>query len=421
MTGAARGLFGAGLVGVALALRVVDLGALPLSSSEAATAWAALTATLPDGGLPRSVPASALLATLQWIAFGLLGAGETLARLPGAWAGTALAAVPLAFEQAWGRVAARSLAVVLALDPVLIGLSRSAEGAALGVPLAGALLLALLHDRASLRACAAPIAGLLVVSGFEAWSLLPLVLIVALASGRARALTPRETGLCAAAALLGATGLLAVPEFAGAVSASLTAWLQEWSVPSPVVLLVGAGLLFVSSRTRRLRALTLVFMTWALVAPVSRPELRAVLLALAALPLAAEGAAWLQGRATTGGLRSRGLALAAAAVLVVTLGLRAVGVSQAPSPDRAMARLAADVETLSAHRTPELQDMPVVLPPVADPALLWVLRGRLASTVAPPAGARPLVIARRGEPAPEGYVGQPYGAEPRSVVLWVPR
>ncbi len=436
MTGTNRLLFWGALGAGALALRLVGLGSSPLSSSEAVTAWPALVAALPEGGLPGPVPGSALLATLQWIAFGMLGAGDVLARVPGALLGAALAVLPACLERTWGQAPARSLGLLLVLDPTLLGIARSAEGFGVGVFLAALLLTLLLQEDTRLHRLAAPVAGLLLVSGFEAWSLLPIVAIAALVAGRWRAPTRRDQALVAAFALLGATGLLVVPEFAGAVSASLTAWLHAWDAPSawprvsallrtdlPVVVLAAAGALWTSPGRGRRGAATLVAATWALVAPVSRREPEPALLALALLPSAAVGLAWLYERATTGRATVQRLALGAGAVVTVGLVLRAVSVSQVAVGNRGLARLAADVATLSAQRTPDRQEIPVVVPERADPALLWALRRIATTTVArlpADAAARPFVIASR-EPVLEGYFGHAYGAEPGSVVLWVPR
>ncbi|HEX9189773.1 MAG TPA: hypothetical protein VGB87_22045, partial [Vicinamibacteria bacterium] len=184
----ARGALVALAVLLAGLLRLPGLGDSPLSSAEAAGAWLAWTSA---HGLDPAAPvasgaagSSALLASLQWLLFVFGAEGEWAVRLPAAVFGMALLLVPWILRAPIGGGAATALALLLATDPVLAAASRRAEGGALSLWLAAlgaACAWRSARDPSPLlagrwRLGAGVAAGLLLVSGFHAWGLLPLLL-----------------------------------------------------------------------------------------------------------------------------------------------------------------------------------------------------------------------------------------------------
>ena len=111
-------------------LRLFELGASPLSPSEAAEAWAALE------GEPAS--ASGLIFGINRALFWLFGADDAIARLVPALIGTALPLAAWLLAPVIGRRGALASAVLLALSPSLVFFSRSVSGVMPG--LAAALL-----------------------------------------------------------------------------------------------------------------------------------------------------------------------------------------------------------------------------------------------------------------------------------------
>lgn len=260
-----RMLYGACLM-TAAALRFRDLGADPLQRSEAATVWPAWVTAMTGAGpaLPSSeLPTSALLFSLDWLVFWLAGGGnDAMARWAPAIVGTGLVLLPWALRPIIGHTSALMAAGILAIDPMLVSLSRRAEGAMLSA-FCGFLVFVAFARLGEVRrgvpsAAPRPLVfgafpaialGLLLVSGPEGWSFLVLGAVVvvstwtrgrptnpgpiwgALASGGDSA--ARLIGIALVTAFVAATAGLAQWESLGAVSTSLTAWMRNWGNHRP--------------------------------------------------------------------------------------------------------------------------------------------------------------------------------------------
>ena len=115
---------------LALGLRFIGLGALPLTDFEAG--WALQAMHVTDGAKP--LLGSNLAYTLPTsMLFFLLGTSNFLARLVPALAGTALVFAPFLFHRRIGLVPSLLLSIFAALDPGLVALSRVAGSAILAV------------------------------------------------------------------------------------------------------------------------------------------------------------------------------------------------------------------------------------------------------------------------------------------------
>lgn len=295
----------AACLAAALVLRMMDLGGAPLSSSEAAAAWAAWSGVERGSSVPSLLltpPASAALVGLQSILFWIAGSGDALARLAPAAAGAAAVLLPWIFAAALGRGESVALAALLALDPLFVGFSRLADGAALAVASAWAVLLpaALMAAprsaaRPPVHALAGPMLGVglgaVWVSGPVTWDLLPVAAAVLVLLRHRRAYVAarayRGLALAGATALVLATGAFLRWDAAPLVSLSLGEWLRRWGTDggvaapgfwsammrfewAPLILGVG-GLGLALSRTRRLepsssplfaRPMLLVLIAW---------------------------------------------------------------------------------------------------------------------------------------------------------------
>jgi len=442
-------LLGVLLVVVAAGLRVVKLGAEPLGSLEAASTWPAWASAVGDAGgspPPGAPPASALLFGGQWALFWLAGSGtDALARAWPAALGTALVVVPWLMRPAIGREATLALVALLAVEPVLVGTSRLADGAiASGL---GALLVVACVVRARagtagaaagerarrrwLRAAAVSL-GLLMASGPAAWSYLLLLGVAgagalmdgpASPAGARRALERGLVGhllrVAAASAVLAATVGLTQRQGLAGVSASLTGWLTQWHhPPGPDALArLLVSLVVEQPLTLGLGALGLAT-TWreTSAAPGRRPVVLLVTVGLAA------AMAWVEGGTVVGRLpltllltlaaaravgdlsrrpalhARRGARLAASGVAVGVAALGLVTLRSAVQPPsrgeatQAGARLlAADAASLCAWQVGDARECPVrvVGDPRADPLLAWYLRDlvRLRWVPSPPSDA----------------------------------
>jgi hypothetical protein len=115
---------------LALALRLVGLGVLPLNDSEASLALQSLG--IAQGTRPLlASPVSYL--SLTGLLFAVFGSSDFLARLIPALTGSMLALVPLLFRRQLKPRPALVLAFGLALDPGLVFISRQADGMVLAV------------------------------------------------------------------------------------------------------------------------------------------------------------------------------------------------------------------------------------------------------------------------------------------------
>ena len=127
-------LYGLALV-LALVVRFVHLGRVPLSDYEASLALQSLDSLRSQQTLIGSHPAYVQLTTLV---FFLFGPGNTLARFIPALLGSLIVVAPALYRRWLGITPAIALAFFLAIDPGLAGLSRQ-----VGTPilaLAGAIL-----------------------------------------------------------------------------------------------------------------------------------------------------------------------------------------------------------------------------------------------------------------------------------------
>jgi hypothetical protein len=472
-------------LGVAATLRFQDLDGPALGFGEAANAWPAWVSAVtgearwPAAGEP---PTSALLFSLHWLLFWLAGgASDAMVRWPGAAFGTALVLLPWALRPVAGRAAALALAGILAIDSLLVGASRTADGAILSVFCAALVLVCLARlgagdpppagESASGpgRRLTAIAVGLLLVSGPLAWSF--LLLLATLAIGwRRYQLAPRPpVALIVTAVVTGvvaATTGFAQWDGPPSVSASLTAWLGDWSgrlelrtavaglvqtQPLLVALpLVGLISVWTGGRAPARRRLTLALVVVALAALLAAGQAGvsarlpltlalALAAALATGSLAVRIAAWLrEGAARRAALAWTWIAAVGILALVTVRGAVAVGDQPSPPGPRLLAR---DVATLCAWRAaPRSCRIDVVAAPWLDPVLAWYLRdlGGVRSVLSPALEASdtdpPLIITpaawRGGENGtlerawPLPYVGSQYRADAAAgghVVLWVPR
>jgi hypothetical protein len=129
-------LFGLAFL-LALGVRFLNLGAAPLSDTEAS--WALQSVKIANGGQPALGPNPGYV-MITSLPFFLLGSSNGLARFWPALAGALLVLLPAFFRKPMGSSAALILAFALALDPGLVAVSRSAGG---GMPALAFGLLAL--------------------------------------------------------------------------------------------------------------------------------------------------------------------------------------------------------------------------------------------------------------------------------------
>jgi len=148
---------------IALTLRFLHLGALPLSDYEAD--WAMQAFRLAAGLRPDLGPDPAYV-HLTAILFYILGATNFLARFWPALAGSALVLGPWFLRGRLGRLPALILAFGLAIDPGLAGLSRLAGGPMLALAFVVFAGLMWLNSR---RALAGLFGGLALLSGPSVW------------------------------------------------------------------------------------------------------------------------------------------------------------------------------------------------------------------------------------------------------------
>ncbi len=122
---AERAVYG-GLALLALALRLVALGAYPLSDAEAGQAMVAWR--IQHGQPVDQVGYSPLVVTLNLVSFLLLGGSEFAARLGPALLGVALVLLPYGLRRHLGRTGALAAAALFAISPTALYLSRTVNG-----------------------------------------------------------------------------------------------------------------------------------------------------------------------------------------------------------------------------------------------------------------------------------------------------
>ena len=240
----------ASALGLALWVRLLNLGAAPLSDAEAGWAMQALhlaQRASASGG------ASGYAAPGYWALTGsliaLFGSTTFLARLLPALAGALLALAPVFFRDTLGRRAALILAFGLAIDPGLAAVSRRADGPVMALsfgllafglwrarrPITAGLLagLALLSGPAFLQgALGLALAGVVAVmiGGYEAvrpW--LPPSL-----DGRPPAMQRVALFSAGAAVLLASTLFFSAPQGLGAWLDMIPAYFRGWAASSSV-------------------------------------------------------------------------------------------------------------------------------------------------------------------------------------------
>jgi hypothetical protein len=150
------------ILGVALWMRLLHLGSVPLNEVEAG--WALRAFHVSSGGAVNtgSQPAYVLLTGLL---FTLFGSSDTLARLLPALSGALLVLLPYWQRQRIGQPAALLFALALAFDPGLVSLSRQAGGPMMALAFT---LLALSYWLKNKPICAGILAGLSLLSGTAA-------------------------------------------------------------------------------------------------------------------------------------------------------------------------------------------------------------------------------------------------------------
>ncbi len=172
---------------IAIGLRFLHLGALPLSDTEANWALQALRITQ---GLRPAIGPNAAYVHLTAVLFAIFGATNFLARLWPALAGTVLVLAPWFMRSCFGRLPAIVLAFGLAIDPGLVAMSRLAGGPILSIAFPVLAVLAWARDR---RALAGVFAGLALLSGPSIWlGLLGIALTWAFISGAVRKIQLRN-------------------------------------------------------------------------------------------------------------------------------------------------------------------------------------------------------------------------------------
>jgi hypothetical protein len=246
---------------LALAVRLLRLGAVPLSDIEADWALQALSIAR---GEPVALGPQPLYAVLTGALFFLFGSTNFLARLLPALAGAGLVLVPLAYRRQLGRHTGLILAFALALDPGLLAMSRVA-GSPIPVLTFSLAALTFLFGRywvaAGIFSALALLSGPSIVYGLItlalAWGLgywlqkdgrlMPFSASV-LADGTAENEKPAWRILLywlLGVLLLAGTLFLRVPQGLGALAATLPAYFEGWALSSgvpalrlPVALLV---------------------------------------------------------------------------------------------------------------------------------------------------------------------------------------
>lgn len=127
----------AGLIVLALLLRVLALDASPLTVREASPALTALQSVSPYAEFTADqVTDSPIVFQAQRFSFSVLGANEIAARILTALAGTAAAFLPLLLRSELGQGRTLILCLLLALSPVGLMSSRSSAGLIWGLAFA---------------------------------------------------------------------------------------------------------------------------------------------------------------------------------------------------------------------------------------------------------------------------------------------
>ena len=218
---------------VALGFRLIQLGANPLTDSEAQFALQALRIAQGENSLLGPQPVYILFTSVLFL---VTESTNFMARFIPALVGSALVFAPYYFREKLKPLPALILAFLFAFDPGLVALSRQASGTILAVTF---LLFAWGIWRDGRAIPAGILAGLALLSGPSVWSGL---LILGLTFIFFRLTTPsaqttqydlRSTGISLLATLLlGGTLLLTTPNGLSALFNSIPAYVQGWTSPS---------------------------------------------------------------------------------------------------------------------------------------------------------------------------------------------
>lgn len=231
----------AALMGVGLLLRLLRLGAWPLSADELGPALSAWRAVQGDGW--RAPFYSPLLFDVNLLLFALTRAGDATVRILPMVAGTVLVGAPYLFRHSLGRTGALATAVLVALSPIGVYLSRAGDGAILALLCTVLALAALEHDRprwlviaAALGVLTAPLLYTLPI-GVAIVVLVGVILRKPVrALDRPRALVARisrrDLALGGVILILGATGLTANLAGVGATAEVAWRWFVDLASPS---------------------------------------------------------------------------------------------------------------------------------------------------------------------------------------------
>ena len=408
------------IAALALALRLDHLERLPLSVGEAADGLGAVLATREPPTVNdrlRPLEPSPLLESVLALEASCGFSGELAIRLPGALAGALLALAPLLAVRRLGLPTAGLLGALLAVDPVLVVVSRSDGGTSLALLAAAGVLAA----RATRRPRAAASAfGAALATGPAGWAALPLLIVrrrPPISGSAGPGVLTGRAWVSALALLAASTALASRPDLARGVTVSLASLVghlgagcptqrfapsvHDLALASPAAL-IGLGVLAVrlrevsSPRRRRLAVALAAAAAWgALLLAATRGAPEA--LPLAVTPLLA-ALALLSARP----VRNRRRRAAATSALLVGLlllqaGLALRGARGLPTPaSRATERIRARVEArslaadLEAHPgierdregRPWLRLAPATW---RDPLVLWYVREARWLGPAPPA------------------------------------
>lgn len=148
---------------LALTLRLVMLGSAPLNNYESSWALQALELSRGQGGV---VGSSSAYIVWNGLLFNIFGGSNFLARLIPAAAGALLVLAPAFFKNIIGRPQAILFAFLLAVDPGLAAISRTADGQMLSLSLTVLAAGAFLSRRTRL---AGFLVGLALIAGPSFW------------------------------------------------------------------------------------------------------------------------------------------------------------------------------------------------------------------------------------------------------------
>lgn len=324
-----RNLLFGGVLVLAFALRLANLGASPLSDKEAHEAlWAAVGTPAASDFWPSegaSPASSALYQSIAWVVFQLGGGSEATARLLPALIGALIVLAPWLLRRRLGTAGALLAAFLLAISPTLVAISRIAGGtsaAIVAVALGTAGLILVLDGELEPRRATALLATCLAVgltagaaTFFGLVSLggaagLMLVTAPHLWPGRRaaglRSILSRALGIGAAGAVVIALAAGWLPGGLASLAEGARSWLLGWIgpgemhslTPLPMVLayeplVVVFGIIGAVSAFRRQDAVGVGAAWWAILAlalAVAYPGRSGELVAWCAVPLA-----WLAG------------------------------------------------------------------------------------------------------------------------------